>query len=142
MALDVHGLTAARRPKLHLNGEGMFGRLFPDLPRLEVPIEAALALGAVGGPMDVSAEGPGIACTDNPRIPAGWAFFGQFIAHDITNNRQPLQSQEEIRRNFRTPRLDLECVYGAGVTGQPYLYDKDDYDLLLIGADDRTSFCR
>jgi hypothetical protein len=137
MALDVHGLTAARRPKLHLNGEGMFGRLFPDLPRLEVPIEAALALGAVGGPMDVSAEGPGIACTDNPRIPAGWAFFGQFIAHDITNDRQPLQSHEEVGRNFRAPRLDLECVYGAGVTGQPYLYDKDDYDLLLIGADDR-----
>ncbi|MBC8161407.1 MAG: peroxidase [Roseiflexaceae bacterium] len=137
MALDLHGLTAAQRPKLYLNGEGMFGRLFPELLPLDVPVEEALALGAERGPMDVSFEGPGIACEDNPRIPAGWAFFGQFIAHDITNDRQPLQSHEEVGRNFRSPRLDLECVYGAGVTGQPYLYDKDDYALFLIGTDDR-----
>lgn len=136
MALDLHGLTAARRPKLDLSGEGMFGRLFPELPPLQAPIDAALALGAENGPMDVSAEAPGVACADNPSIPAGWAFFGQFIAHDITNDRQPLQSHEEIGRNFRAPRLDLECVYGGGVTGQPYLYDKDDYDLFLLGTDD------
>src|SRR5262249_39021194 len=35
--------------------------------------------------------------------------------------------------NFRTPRLDLECVYGAGPVGQPYLYDVHDPDKLLIG---------
>lgn len=137
MALDIHGLTAARRPKLHLNGKDMFGRLFSDIPPLQVPLEAALALGAENGPMDISAEAPGIACEDNPRIPAGWAFFGQFIAHDITNDRQPLQSHEEVGRNFRAPRLDLECVYGAGVTGQPYLYDKNDFDMFLFGSDEQ-----
>jgi len=27
---------------------------------------------------------------DNPRIPAGWPFFGQFIAHDIAHDRASL----------------------------------------------------
>jgi hypothetical protein len=71
---------------------------------------------------------------DNQRIPAGWTFFGQFIAHDITHDRSPLQETEDVRnlQNFRKPRLDLECVYGAGPVGQPYLYDVHDPDKLLI----------
>ncbi len=135
MTVDLHGMTAERRPKLLLNDEGMFGQLFGNLPPLDAPLEAVLALGAERGPMDVSFDGPGVACEDNPAISAGWAFFGQFIAHDITNDRQPLQSHQEIGRNFRVPRLDLECIYGGGVSGQPYLYEKDDYNLLLIARD-------
>jgi hypothetical protein len=71
---------------------------------------------------------------DNPRIAAGWPFFGQFIAHDITHDRSPLQEAEDVQavQNFRKPRLDLECVYGGGPVGQPYLYDVHDPDKLLI----------
>src|SRR5262249_36834607 len=39
-------------------------------------------------------------------------------------------------QNFRSPRLDLECVYGAGPVGQPYLYNVHDPDKLLLGSSD------
>ena len=66
---------------------------------------------------------------------AGWPFFGQFIAHDITADRSPLghRADPEQIRNFRTPRANLEGVYGAGPTGSPYLFEKDDPAKLLLG---------
>ena len=66
---------------------------------------------------------------------AGWPFFGQFIAHDITADRSPLghRADPEQVKNFRTPRANLEGVYGAGPTGSPYLYQKDDPAKLLLG---------
>ncbi|HEY3228813.1 MAG TPA: heme peroxidase family protein, partial [Roseiflexaceae bacterium] len=39
-------------------------------------------------------------------------------------------------RNFRTPQLDLESLYGAGPSGSPYLYDTDDPDKFLLGEND------
>jgi hypothetical protein len=64
-----------------------------------------------------------------------WPFFGQFIAHDITADRSPLghRSDPDQIRNFRTPRANLEGVYGAGPVGSPYLYRKDDPAKLLLG---------
>ena len=97
--------------------------------------EAVLRYGAAGGPLE---DRDGVQAKfgeDNPRIPAGWPFFGQLIAHDITHDRAPLQEREALAqiRNFRRPRLDLECLYGAGPVGQPYLYDVRDPDKLLVG---------
>ena len=98
-------------------------------------MDALLKYGAANGPLEYRTpihEGLG---QDNPRIAAGWPFFGQFVAHDITHDRSPLQEAEDVQalQNFRKPRLDLECVYGAGPVGQPYLYDVHDPDKLLIG---------
>ena len=47
---------------------------------------------------------------------AGWPILGQFIAHDITADRSPVthHADAETIRNFRTPRVNLECVYGGG----------------------------
>ena len=69
---------------------------------------------------------------------AGWPFFGQFIAHDITADRSPLgrRSQTDTIVNFRTARANLESVYDAG-TGTPFLYDRDDPARLLLGTNDR-----
>jgi hypothetical protein len=94
-----------------------------------------LKYGAADGPLESRTTVHQVHGADNPRIPAGWPFFGQFIAHDITHDRSPLQETEDVKtlQNFRTPRLDLECVYGAGPVGQPYLYDFQDSDKLLIG---------
>jgi hypothetical protein len=90
--------------------------------------------GDAGGPVEARDHVQSSRDEDNPRIPAGWPFFGQFIAHDITHDRAPLQEREDLHKveNFRTPRLDLECIYGAGPVGQPYLYDVQDPDKLLI----------
>jgi len=131
----------SERPRLPDLPEGKFGRLFPELPYHDVSGEALLRYGAAGGPLECHAEIQGGRNEENPRIAAGWPFFGQFIAHDITHDRSPLQDSEDINalHNFRKPRLDLECVYGAGPVGQPYLYDVHDPDKLLIGRGESAS---
>ncbi|MEN4478743.1 heme peroxidase family protein [Mycolicibacterium cosmeticum] len=61
-------------------------------------------------------------------IPAGYTYFGQFIDHDITfdpTSSLQRQSDPDKLANFRTPRLDLDNVYGRGPDDQPYLYDTD-----------------
>ena len=59
-------------------------------------------------------------------IPAGYTYFGQFIDHDLTLDVTPL-SQVDVDpdkiHNFRTPRMDLDCIYGRGPSDQPYLYE-------------------
>jgi Animal haem peroxidase len=117
--------------------DGKYGRLFPDLPPHEADDAALLALGRAGSGMDLSPEGTG-ADLDNPRIPAGFTYLGQFVAHDITADRSLLQHHANLAeiRNFRTPQLDLESVYAAGPTGDPYLYDLNDLDRFLLGLND------
>ena len=119
---------------------GKYGRMFPDLPSPETDETLLLTLGRSGSVMDAaSSPGETGASTDNPRIPAGWTFFGQFIAHDITADRSLLLHHARLNelRNFRTPRLDLESLYAAGPTGSPYLYDLDDADKFLLGVNDK-----
>lgn len=64
---------------------------------------------------------------ENVRIAAGYTYLGQFIDHDITFD--PVSSLQRLNdpdalEDFRTPRLDLDCLYGRGPADQPYLYDK------------------
>jgi hypothetical protein len=117
--------------------DGLFGRLFPHLPPVTLDHARDLALGEPGGVMD--AHHIDDAAQDNPRIAAGWAFFGQILAHDMTRDRAPLQTVEALDglRNYRRPRLDLEAVYGDGPLAQVYFYDNDDGDKLLLGLNDR-----
>lgn len=69
---------------------------------------------------------------ENPTVPAGYTYLGQFIDHDITFD--PISSlaaasDPDALHNFRTPRLDLDSMYGMGPSHQPYMYD--DFKLLL-----------
>jgi hypothetical protein len=134
--MDPHVQISEHRRLPELS-EGHFGRLFPELPCLSARGDQLLHYGAADGSLECRTQGHRIDA-DNPRIPAGWPFFGQLIAHDITHDRAPLQEHEDLAtvQNFRTPRLDLECLYGAGPVGQPYLYQLQDPDSLLIGASD------
>ncbi|MCU1345920.1 MAG: peroxidase [Acidimicrobiia bacterium] len=64
---------------------------------------------------------------ENRTIPAGYTYLGQFIDHDITfDPASSLQQQNDpdALEDFRTPRLDLDSVYGRGPDDQPYLYDR------------------
>ncbi len=126
-------LQSRIRPRLTDLAEGKFGRLFPELSPELSSDDDLLRLGAAGGPLEAVSEVPENA--ENPRIAAGWAFFGQFIAHDITHDRTPLGHREDLTviHNARAPWLDLECIYGSGPVGQPYLYDMADGDKLLVG---------
>jgi len=63
---------------------------------------------------------------ENPTIPAGYTYFGQFIDHDLTfdpNSSLQKLNDPDATENFRTPRLDLDSLYGRGPDDQPYLYD-------------------
>ena len=117
---------------------GKYGRMLPALPALEIDEASLRALGRVGSSMDLPADALDDASTDNPRIPAGFPFLGQFVAHDITRDPSLLHHHATVKelRNFRTPRLDLEVVYGAGALANPYFYDLSDPDKFLIGLND------
>ncbi len=125
---------------LSIGVAGKYGRMFPDLPGLDVDETALLDLGKIGAPMDapIQPDEAGTA-SDNPRVPAGWPLFGQFVAHDITADRSLLQHHASSGEliNFRTPQLDLESVYAAGPGGSPYLYDLDDPDKFLLGVNEK-----
>ena len=108
--------------------------MFTDLPPFSADEALLHMIGAAGGACDGS-EAEEIEGSDDATVAAGWPFVGQFVAHDITADRSPLRShaEEDRLRNFRTPRLNLECVYGGGPVGSPYLYERDDPAKLLLG---------
>lgn len=60
-------------------------------------------------------------------VDAGYTFLGQFIDHDVTFDSASLL-QRAIDPyslvDYRTPRLDLDSIYGGGPAQQPYLYDE------------------
>ena len=61
----------------------------------------------------------------NEKIPAGYTFLGQFLAHDITFNVNGslVEFEGTEDTNFRSPHLDLDSVYSGGPHGNSYLYD-------------------
>ncbi|HIK31632.1 MAG TPA: peroxidase [Oscillatoriales cyanobacterium M59_W2019_021] len=124
-----HGQMSLRDivpPRSKFYNQGKFGRLFPTLPPFAPDREsvrhALLEIGKAGGIMDKGdAEN-----FDNPRLPSGFTFFGQFIDHDLTFD--PTSSLErhvdpESIENFRTPVFELDSVYGAGPEANPFLYE-------------------
>lgn len=128
---------------------GRFGRMFED-PALDRPahgdeVLADLALvmsgggkvddinpsGDVGRPIrdGKDEQGKAVPASDegdeNPTIPAGYTYFGQFVDHDVTFDPTPLKAKgvdPEALTDFRTPALDLDSVYGSGPDAQPTLY--------------------
>ncbi|TPI62531.1 heme peroxidase [Mesorhizobium sp. B3-1-3] len=123
--------------------EGRFGRMFRALPAANFHPEDLLAL---GDKMEAEAEeqnGKRIAHPEktaqfpdenapddeeNFGIPAGYTYLGQFIDHDITFDPSALSMQRndpDALVDFRTPRLDLDCIYGRGPADQPYMYTED-----------------
>jgi hypothetical protein len=73
----------------------------------------------------------------SPVLFAGFTFIGQFIDHDITLDTTPLDQQQadpDARVNFRTPRYDLDVLYGRGPmdVDDSRFYDPYDRDKLLL----------
>jgi hypothetical protein len=58
--------------------------------------------------------------------PSGFVYLGQILDHDLTCDDTRLAdaaAAPEKTRNFHTPRLDLESVYGGRPENSPHLYD-------------------
>jgi Animal haem peroxidase len=112
--------------------EGRFGRLFRLLPPFEPPEALLIELGRPGGPL---AEPAQPRAADNPDIAAGFTYLGQFMDHDITFD--PTSSfarshDPDALENFRTPRFDLDCLYGSGPKASPHLYSTRDARKFLL----------
>jgi len=130
---------------------GPFGRMFPELPPWSAPgvsdSDAKLLEIATAQMTELPGELPADIASDpdkveqletqfNSNIPVGYTYFGQFVDHDITfDPASSLMRKNDPNGliNFRTPRLDLDNVYGRGPDDQPYLYDPDDKAKLAIG---------
>jgi hypothetical protein len=70
-------------------------------------------------------------------IPAAYTYLGQFVDHDITFDttsqlREFLTpSQIDGLEDYRSPRFDLDNLYGRGPADQPYMYEQDGIHMLL-----------
>lgn len=115
---------------------GRFGRLFRNLDPARHSEDTLRALAAqMVDPREPVVTGRGWgggksrkAKGDNPNIPAGYTYLGQFIDHDITFD--PASSllrdnDPNALHNFRTPRFDLDNLYGEGPDDEPFLYKKE-----------------
>jgi hypothetical protein len=138
LAFTRHGILRGLQAASNSNtSEGRFGRMFRTLPRahFEEP-----ALKKLADEMCAEKDTP-TPETANPRddeentgISAGYTYLGQFIDHDITfdpNSFLHKENDPDSLEDFRTPRFDLDNLYGRGPDDQPYLYESDGKKLLL-----------
>ncbi|WP_348789019.1 heme peroxidase family protein [Leifsonia sp. NPDC080035] len=112
---------------------GRYGRMFRDLPTYDVADGSLVDLGKAMIQPPEPAKELGVPDEDENtaklggelRLPAGYTYFGQFIDHDITfDPASSLTRQNDPNAivNFRTPKFDLDSLYGRGPSDQPYLY--------------------
>ncbi len=117
--------------------EGRFGRMFRTLPAAafaEAELEK-LATAMSASPEDGVTPETEADDEENFGIPAGYTYFGQFIDHDITfdpTSSLDKQNDPDALIDYRTPRLDLDSLYGRGPDDQPYMYDPNGR-LFLLG---------
>ncbi len=125
--------------------EGRFGRMFRRLPVFAVDADRLRDLAdrmqegqdrqptpGEGEPMPPSWGGDPLVPHarvldgDNDTIASGYTYLGQFVDHDITFD--PVSSLErandpEALVNFRTPKFDLDSLYGRGPVDDAFMYD-------------------
>lgn len=105
-------------------------------PHLLVGLAASIKAG-------VDTVKDGADAEENVLLPSGYTYFGQFIDHDLTfDNTSSLNPQDvpdpkdpnqknRMPSNLRTPRFDLDSVYGDGPDAQPYMYADDGASLIF-----------
>jgi hypothetical protein len=112
--------------------------MFRTLPKARFSKDALTKLGKA---MCADAEDNPTPEDANPRddeentgISAGYTYLGQFLDHDITfDPASSLQKENDPDAliDFRTPKFDLDNIYGRGPDDQPYLYQSDGKTMLL-----------
>jgi hypothetical protein len=134
---ELRGLDGAARSSVD---SGRFGRMFRSLHPAHHGDLALheLAETMIAGETDDKPITEAEPEDENPTITAGFTYFGQFVDHDITFD--PVSSLTALNdpdalKDFRTPRLDLDSVYGRGNADQPYLYQHDNPNKLLLGPE-------
>jgi hypothetical protein len=124
--LPPRGLDMDTRSRLF---EGRFGRIFRALAPADFgdsDAEGEALLTALGAAMIHEVDCPKDGADDEEGgVPSAYTYLGQFIDHDLTFDPASSlvrQNDPDGLTNFRTPRFDLDSVYGRGPDDQPYLY--------------------
>lgn len=129
------GESNVTRSRLH---EGRFGRMFRRLPAAptysddELTTLAQTMTEQVAGGWNSSSP---VQDGDNPNIPAAYTYLGQFIDHDLTFDPvSSLQRQNDpdALTSFRSPRLDLDSLFGSGPADEPFQYTRGQPPRLLL----------
>ncbi len=122
-----------RQVPLSAINEGRFGRMFRRLPAAPPHDETVLA--ALADTMHETVQAPSggwgtepqpQSGGDNPAIPAAYTYLGQFIDHDLTfdpNSSLQQQNDPDALHDFRSPRFDLDSLYGSGPADEPFHYE-------------------
>ena len=118
--------------------EGPFGRIFRAVPPADFGADDVTTLDnlkalakAMTADADPPKDGPD---AEESGIPAAYTYFGQFIDHDLTfDPASSLQKQNDpdALEDYRTPRFDLDNLYGRGPDDQPYMYTADGRSFVL-----------
>jgi len=130
------GTRGADLPRNSLFFEGRFGRMFRTLPPAKFSVDALVFLGEAMTAEAEDAPTPETAVDDeeNQGIAAGYTYLGQFIDHDLTfdpASSLEKQNDPDALVDYRTPRFDLDNLYGRGPDDQPYMYEADGRHLQL-----------
>ncbi len=140
MTIDIPKLHGVLRGLDRVNAspqfEGRFGRMFRTLPAAHFDEEdlRRLASKIVAEPEEEQTPETEADAEENTGISAGMTYVGQFIDHDLTfDPASSLQRENDPDAlvDFRSPRFDLDSVYGRGPDDQPYLYEDDGIRMLL-----------
>ncbi|MDG4825610.1 peroxidase family protein [Asanoa sp. WMMD1127] len=143
----VHGVHAAARDHCLGPGRGAvdrptgparYGHMFRDVAPLGADPWVLMRAGSHGGVCDAAAVLDELnADADDATEAAGWPFFGQLVAHDLTADRSPITGgvAAEALRNARAPMLNLEILYSDGPIGSAFLFDVHDPARFLLGPD-------
>jgi hypothetical protein len=127
---ELRGIYLTSKDRL---AEGRFGLMFKRLPAFAPPDDLLTGLANTMVEPDTSDS----FLNTSPRLFAGFTFIGQFIDHDITLDTTPLTLQQEdpdATVNFRTPRYDLDSLYGRGPVSDPAFYDPADPAKLALAT--------
>src|SRR5436190_3720278 len=146
-----HGLSTRAVGNLNQDtlAGGKFDRLFPELKvaiygadtEHTFPGSEAALIALAKTMVDADAGSPLTEAEpedENVAIPSGYTYLAQFIDHDLTFDpaaisERVLDPRAEV--DFRTPRFDLDSLYGRGPDDQPYLYQHPDYGAFHVGPD-------
>jgi Animal haem peroxidase len=138
IGLAQHGIPGVRG-QVAASGKTPFGQLFPELEQKRPLTTSEDDPDSLKALADAMIERPG---TFNPstRIPAGFTYFGQFVDHDLTFDPTSTLGRRNLPNelpDFRSPRFDLDSLYGSGPMDDAFMYDwetpKDPGVKLLVG---------
>ena len=125
---ELRGMFLTSNDRL---AEGRFGAMFKKLPAFAPSDDLLIPLAQTMVEPDTS----NAFLATGDQLFAGFTFIGQFIDHDITLDTTPFAQQQQdpdAKVNFRTPRYDLDSVYGRGPGNDPQFYNPADRDKLLL----------